>query len=176
MRCGIPSANQTSVELWGNGYGKKLYLPDGIEDIVAQIPQGVKLTAEHFIKECTIFPLLKPFLDKSKCDGLFDAMRNGSKNTYNIICFPRVFTAQRRYLAYCNQCVKRDTEIYGEPYWHRVHQLLGVYICPIHSVPTVESGIAFNELPLEYYPLPSASSSFAIIFSGHRRGNAEYCT
>ena len=159
-RCGIPSANRTNRALWGNGYGKKLYLPDGIENIAARIPQGAGLTAEYFIRECTIFPLLKPFLKQDKCDELWDAMSNGSINTYNIVSFPRVFTLQRRYLAYCNQCVEYDTEVYGEPYWHRLHQLPGVHICPIHGVPTIESGFAYSELHREYYPLQFVPSSF----------------
>ena len=135
-------------------------MPDGIENIAAQLPQGAGLTAEYFVRECTIFPLLKPFLKQDKCDELRDAMSNGNINTYNIVSFPRVFTLQRRYLAYCTECVEHDTEVYGEPYWHRLHQLPGVYICPVHGVPTIESSFAYSELHREYYPLPPASGSF----------------
>jgi hypothetical protein len=161
IRSGIPSARHTNLTLWGNVYGKKLFLPDGIKNIASQIPLESELTAERFIKGCTILPLLKPFLNQGKCDELLDAMVNGNANTYNIVSFPLVFTQQRRYLVYCNQCVERDTETYGESYWHRVHQLPGVYVCPIHGIPTIESGVAVHELPREYCTLPSISGSLA---------------
>ena len=153
MRCGNSKARQTSLALWGNIYGKKLFLPDGIERIAAQIPQAVDLTAERFINGNTIFPLLKPFLPQSKCEALYAAMRYGDQNIYNLIGFTRVFTRQHPYLRYCGQCAERDTEMYGEPYWHRIHQLPGVFVCPDHGVATVESDVKVGELRTEYYPL-----------------------
>lgn len=30
--------------------------------------------------------------------------------------------------------MREDSEKYGEPYWHRVHQIAGVLVCPIHQV------------------------------------------
>jgi len=56
VRCGIPTATQTNLALWGKKYGKKLFLPDGIENIAAQTPQNVGATAERFINENTIYP------------------------------------------------------------------------------------------------------------------------
>ena len=37
-------------------------------------------------------------------------------------------------LRYCPSCVREDRMRYGERYWHRTHQLPGVYLCPEHSV------------------------------------------
>lgn len=161
MRCGNSKSRQTNLALWGNAYGKKLFLPDGIECIAAQIPSGADLTAERFINENTIFPMLKPFLPQSKCEALYAAMRYGSQNIYNLIGFVRVFTRQHPFLRYCGQCAERDTEIYGEIYWHRVHQLPGVFACPIHGVATVESDVKPGELRTEYYPLLYAHSNAA---------------
>lgn len=154
IRCGSPSARQTNLALWGGSRGKKIYLPDGIENIAVHIPQDANLTSERFIKESTIFPLLKPFLTQSKCNDLWDAMKFGDPNIYNIVGFTRVFTLQHRHLRYCNKCVAYDTKIYGEPYWHRIHQLPGIYICPLHSVPTIEADIDLNEVHRDYYPFP----------------------
>jgi len=150
--------------LWGSDRGKKLYLPDGIENMAAQIPRDANLTADRFIKENTIFPLLKPFLTQRKCDGLLDAMKYGNPNIYNLVSFARVFTLQHRHLHYCNRCIDNDTKTYGEPYWHRIHQLPGVYICPMHSVPTIESDVELNELHRDYYPLLSASNNSAPLY------------
>lgn len=35
-------------------------------------------------------------------------------------------------LKYCPVCAKEDRENYGETYWHRIHQLRGIGICPVH--------------------------------------------
>ena len=37
-------------------------------------------------------------------------------------------------LRVCPQCIKEDAELYGKPYYHRVHQLSGVHMCPKHHV------------------------------------------
>ena len=159
VRCGNPSARQTNISLWGNVYGKRLYLPDGIENIAAQIPQSTNLSTERFIKENTIFPILKPFLTQEKCDELLNAMIFGDPNTYNLICFFKVFTMWHQRLRYCAKCAQNDMEIYGEPYWHRIHQLPSVYICPIHSTPTIDSDIELDELRWDYYPLLPAQGT-----------------
>lgn len=159
MRSGSPSSRQTNLALWGNTYGKKLFLPDGIERIAAQIPQDTGLTAERFINENTIFPLLKPFITQNKCDALSNAMRFGDQNIYNFIGFVRVFTMQHRFLRYCGQCIERDTALYGEPYWHRIHQLPGIYVCPIHNTATIESAVTPSDLRDGYHPLSSGTDS-----------------
>src|SRR5260370_39857782 len=37
-------------------------------------------------------------------------------------------------LRYCALCAKDARVNFGECYWHRLHQLPGVEICPIHKV------------------------------------------
>jgi len=162
--CGIPTARQTHLELWGKKYGKKLYLPDNIEIIAARIPQSANLTAERLINENTIFPLLKPFVTKNKSDALVKAMKFGDRNIYGIISFFGVFTMRHRYLRYCNQCIKRDIQLYGEPYWHRIHQLPGIYFCPICNVGTIDSDIALDDLNSDYYALTSMPDKAAQSF------------
>ncbi len=39
-----------------------------------------------------------------------------------------------KYFRFCSICLREDVEQYGEPYWHRVHQVAGVLVCPIHQV------------------------------------------
>lgn len=36
---------------------------------------------------------------------------------------------------FCRQCLREDLQQYGESYWHRSHQLPGVYTCTTHSLP-----------------------------------------
>jgi hypothetical protein len=41
---------------------------------------------------------------------------------------------QPPYLRYCPCCVEDDRLTYGEAYWHRLHQLAVVHVCPKHGV------------------------------------------
>ena len=40
-------------------------------------------------------------------------------------------------LCYCPLCMQEEMERYGEPYWHRLHQLPGVTCCITHKVKLV---------------------------------------
>ena len=44
-----------------------------------------------------------------------------------------------RSLRYCPVCVTEDREAYGEAYWHRLHQVPCVEVCPLHNVFLEES-------------------------------------
>lgn len=39
---------------------------------------------------------------------------------------------------------RRDREQYGETYWHRIHQLQGVNICPIHKCYLINSAVRIS--------------------------------
>src|SRR5690606_28941031 len=36
---------------------------------------------------------------------------------------------------FCLLCRDEDTERFGSPYWHREHQVAGIYLCPHHDSP-----------------------------------------
>jgi hypothetical protein len=152
-RSGKPSILQTNLELWGKRYGKRLYLPDDIGNIANEIPESAGLTAERLIHENTIFPWLKPFLPEKRGENLLNALTHGHSGTYNIAGFPKALSQQPRCLRYCHRCVEHDVNHCGEAYWHRVHQLPGVQVCPAHNVLTIESDLQQSDLIFEYSDL-----------------------
>jgi hypothetical protein len=40
--------------------------------------------------------------------------------------------AKQRGLMLCLDCAEEDRQTYGEPYWHLVHQIPEVHVCPKH--------------------------------------------
>jgi hypothetical protein len=139
--------------MWGNPYGKKLFLPDGIEHIAAQIPDSADIPAERLIYETTVYPLLKPFIARDKGKALFEAMRYGDSNIYNIAGFSHIQTFDRRYLLYCGRCVRENIETHGEPYWHRLHQFPGIFVCPKHGITLTESDVGIADVRNDCRPL-----------------------
>jgi hypothetical protein len=52
---------------------------------------------------------------------------------HNLLAIPDNKQGQLRYLRYCPVCVSENRRKYGEAYWQRSHQLIGVDVCPIHG-------------------------------------------
>jgi len=46
-----------------------------------------------------------------------------------------------QYFKFCPACTEEDKLQYGELYWHRVHQIPGVLVCPKHYVPLYNSQV-----------------------------------
>ena len=170
-RCGEPSARRTNLKMWGKAYGKRLYLPDNIEHIAEQIPVSARLTAERFIADTTIFPFLKPFLTQDKAARLFDDMKYGNSNIYNIAGFSHVLLSRQQRLRYCELCIRDDIEKYGEPYWHRLHQLPGVFACATHSIALTDSSVEAAAAIDRYCPLLPATDGVKVYFASEMSDN-----
>jgi len=46
------------------------------------------------------------------------------------------------YLRFCPMCVCEDENVYGEAYWHRVHQVPGVVYCTKHKIRLMNSNVS----------------------------------
>ncbi len=56
-------------------------------------------------------------------------------------------------LCYCMECSKEERKMYGEPYWHTLHQINGVEYCPIHKTPLIKSNAVLSRNTYNnYYP------------------------
>lgn len=55
-------------------------------------------------------------------------------------------------LCYCAACAAEERQKYGEPYWHRLHQIKGVSICPKHGTKLYVSRVSFLATKRNFYP------------------------
>ena len=99
---------------------------------------------EHLIEKHTMFPYYARFLPKERRIKGFEALCSMSGNYNNLLAVPKQKNGKERYLRYCPLCVKEDREVYGETYWHRSHQMMGVDFCPKHGCKLVHSSIMAN--------------------------------
>jgi len=161
------SSKQSNLDLWNRVPGKGLLFPEGITHLTEKIPSQANLSAEQFIRENTIFPLLKPFISKNRGETVLNMMKNGTSG--RSISAAAGFMGNRftipKYLRCCEQCVHDDTSIYGEAYWHRLHQLPGVYVCPKHGTQIIETNISISTLKQKYYPTIPVLMQESKIFS-----------
>ena len=94
----------------------------------------------HIVMEHTMFPVYGRFLPKERRQAAYNALLLGKGNYHNLL--PQNKWKQNdRYLRYCPVCVKADREKYGETFWHRIHQIYGLNICPKHLCRLYDSSV-----------------------------------
>lgn len=114
-------------------------------------------TVDQLISNHTLYPYYTTFLSKQRAEKIQILMSEGSpRGEVHFSLGLAASTVYRpKYLRYCKECIKEDTKTYNEPYWHRSHQIPGVYFCPIHKVGLIESTVfsPTREHKFEYVPL-----------------------
>ncbi len=110
--------------------------PAHLNHVVGQLPPGHPLTVDQIIDGHTLYPFTAPFLQPARAARLREQMKTGAGRSRD----RRLLTGRRssvsvpEYLRYCPGCIIDDRMRQRECYWHRVHQVPGVEVCPIHEV------------------------------------------
>ena len=98
-----------------------------------------KMSMEDVILKHTMFPYYGRFLNKERRNQAFQALVKMQGNYHNLLPMQKSKDGRKRHLRYCPVCVKEDREKYGETYWHRVHQMMGIEVCPKHGCHLVDA-------------------------------------
>ncbi len=129
---------------------------------------------EDIILNHTMFPQYARFIPlKQKKKALHHMAHDFCDAHHLFAILPRNESDQ--YLKYCPICATEDRQKFGEAYWHRLHQLRNMQICPLHSCMLIDSAVpAKSEKSFTFYPAeqyitksqpqtvyPSPSLSFA---------------
>ena len=124
---------------------------NSIHQILEQLPPDF-LSAQEVALQHTLLPFLMRFQSQEKKAAILEAFLAGEDMR------PRYLRATRdikpRSMRYCPVCVREDTQTYGEPYWHREHQIGLMPLCPRHRCRLRDKPIP-NTRPLgaQYLPL-----------------------
>lgn len=100
------------------------------------------MSMENIIMKHTMFPYYGRFLKPERRSTAFDSLVNMQTDYRRLLPIPKNKTV--RYLRYCPICVQSDRERFGETFWHRVHQMVGIDICPTHRCLLIGSSIPTN--------------------------------
>ncbi len=114
------------------------YTPAVLQMITKEIP------IEQVIEKHTMFPYYARFLPLERRQKGFEALVNMDANIKNLLAIPKRKSLCDRYLRYCPECAKQDREQYGETYWHRIHQMTEVNVCPIHKCFLIDSNVIIS--------------------------------
>ena len=98
----------------------------------------------QIILKHTMFPYYGRFLPKERRMKAFCTMTSMEAGYKNQLAIPKSKDGKQRYLRYCPLCAKNDRKLYGETYWHRIHQMTGMDICPVHKCYLYDSDMAMG--------------------------------
>lgn len=121
----------------GDGsFARDLPFPCRLNDLVQALPSSANLGLDSIIARHTLLPYYQPFLtERQFANGQFQMAYQGGiglKIRLGLIASRLEITSRTRF---CPTCLIRDVRDYGSAYWHRVHQLPGVWICPHDQTP-----------------------------------------
>lgn len=123
--------------------GFSAHQPYRLSYFVQQLPPNHHYTTEKIIFNHTTFPYYQPFTPIEKVNQLYQILTGDRWQNMSVMWggAAATNTSIPDYLQYCAECVEEDKKEFGEPYWHRVHQLAGVVVCHKHKAPLMESNI-----------------------------------
>jgi len=138
-----PSTEAVNVELFGRRSSAAIIdLPSHLGYLTSQVPSGHQLIVGRLIKEHSIYPYYSPFIGVRRVHALRCAMEEGGgAKVHKIAGITASNVRPPERLRFCPRCVEVDRRNYGECYWHHLHQVAGVAVCPHHSIFLEESSV-----------------------------------
>ena len=110
-------------------------LPSYIDHFVSVLPASSPLTADQLIAQHTLLPFYLPFLSPNCVLEIKKRMMGRLRKGIQLVLgYKHANVPKPNWLRYCPRCVQEDRERWGECYWHRIHQVPGVEVCPDHAV------------------------------------------
>ncbi|MNO23703.1 hypothetical protein D3C76_135100 [compost metagenome] len=139
---GNHSRKATMADLYnGSVFSAVTVLPAHLGQI-SHLMRG-NMTPVELIQSHTLFPYFAAFLSEERSQLVASAMTGDLGGAINArLGLLASSIKMPTYLRFCMQCLFEDEMIYGLPYWHRSHQLPGVFICYKHGCELKNSEIS----------------------------------
>lgn len=135
----VQSGNPNAIQNFDDMFGTRnviasIELSGKLDALISNMPINSLYTSDYFIFKHTLFPFLASFVPEERAKEVIQIMKNGDvANAYNMLGLTASSISHNKYFRFCPECMKEDIKIYGETYWHRLHQVTGVFICPKHK-------------------------------------------
>lgn len=109
-------------------------LPCNLTAIAANLSLISAITVQDLIQHHTLYPFYAAFLPRERSQQVFAAMQSEQGGGIHGTVGIRASTVRvPKFFRFCPQCIQSDWKQYGELYWHRLHQVPGVLVCPDHA-------------------------------------------
>lgn len=109
--------------------------PNNLDKLLTNLQPETYYTFEAIVNKHTLLPFYAPFLPSEQLQSLLRDMHEGGREgMYMRAGLTNGSIPLQQWLRFCLQCVNDDRATWGECYWHRIHQIPGVEICPYHKI------------------------------------------
>jgi hypothetical protein len=148
-----PNKQGAVKELFGRkGLAATVDFPNRLDYFVSLLPKGHNYSVEAFIELNTLVPFYAPFLPEGRLQEIHNDMKGEVNNKLQAKLSNKGAQIKNlKYLRYCPVCVKEDFLKYEETYWHRIHQLNGISVCPAHQCFLEDSSIRFGRFSSRFF-------------------------
>lgn len=157
IRSGNISYIHTTQDVYGRKYVESsIYLPSNISNLISNLPKNYKSEEKDIILNHTLYPFYTAFLSEDMSNQIFKSMKGehgGDIYARAGICASTISIP--KYLKFCPECFKEEIEKYGEAYWHRIHQIQCVKICPKHKAILQDSIVKIKSYNKQEYITPN---------------------
>lgn len=108
-------------------------------------------TIQNILLNHTMFPYHCRFLTKERKQNALNSLINMDSDYRHLILFPKRTATPS--MCYCPLCAADDRKNYGETYWHRLHQIYELTVCPVHKCFLVNADYKLSgKLPPDLVP------------------------
>ncbi len=139
--------------------------PVNLTSFVKALPKGHEYSEDYLIDYHTLFSYYTFGLSSDRVTKLRSAMKGPDAiSIHHSLGIPASPIPKLQYARYCPICLKEDVEKYGEPSWHRSHQIPGINACAEHAVWLENSNFVIRERSARYslVPLRKATTQFEL--------------
>ena len=140
-RMGYRDAASTARDLFGREVIRpSVDLPANLGELVSRLPPGHGYSVARLIDSHTLLPIYSPFVPAPRLEQIRADMEGSGGARLHSRLGINTFKGTPRTLKYCHGCVEQDRNLFGETYWHRLHQA-AVEVCPTHQCYLIDSGV-----------------------------------
>lgn len=102
------------------------------------------MTVETLLEKHTMYPYYGRFINSNRRNTAYEALRAMSGDFSKLFGIPQLKKGEQRFFKYCQLCAQEDRKAYGETYWHRLHQMRNINICPVHGCYLANSNVSLD--------------------------------
>jgi hypothetical protein len=141
-RTGYRDVASTMRDLFGNQMIRpSVDLTANLGELVSRLPHGHTYSVDRLIDSHTLLPFYSSFVPARRLEQIRADMEGSGGARIHSRLGINTFKGTPRTLKYCPGCVEQDRSIFGEIYWHRLHQAAGVEVCPTHQCYLIDTGV-----------------------------------
>lgn len=140
------STNQMVQELYGGRMANiGVRLPVQLSVLHARLPSWQHYSVQSLATQHTLVRYYTGFGGAERRQQVMQRMEGSGVGLMPLAGLTMSRFQEKGWLFLCPACVVADTQTYGEPYWHTVHQAAGVWYCPHHiATPLLQSPVTMS--------------------------------